>query len=106
MTLYVLSGLAEARRYGVSVPKDMIQKALRYVNKEIPLLLKPEERELALVSFAAYVVTSYSPKEFPEAKKGYEAARSWVVFLERHIHAMTPLGKAYLAYTYLRLGDP
>jgi len=105
MTLYVLSGLAEARRYGVSVPKDMIQRALRYVNKEIPLLLKPEERELALVSFAAYVVTSYPPEEFPEAKKGYEAARSWVVFLERHIHAMTPLGKAYLAYTYLRLGD-
>jgi uncharacterized protein YfaS (alpha-2-macroglobulin family) len=105
MTLYVLSGLAEARRYGVSVPKDMIQKALRYVNKEIPLLLKPEERELALVSFAAYVVTSYSPEEFSEAKKGNEAARSWIVFLERHIHAMTPLGKAYFAYTYLRLGD-
>ncbi len=105
ITLYVLSGLAEARRYGVSVPKDMIQKALRFVNKEIPLLLKPEERELALVSFAAYVVTSYSPEEFSEAKKGSEAASSWVVFLERHIHAMTPLGKAYLAYTYLHLGD-
>ena len=32
MTLYVLAGLAEARRYGVEVPNDMIQKALRYVN--------------------------------------------------------------------------
>ncbi|MBN2120638.1 MAG: hypothetical protein JW734_06255 [Candidatus Omnitrophica bacterium] len=105
MTLYVLAGLAEARRYGVEVPKDMIQKALRYVNKEIPLLLKAEERELSLISFAAYVVTSYSPKEFPEAKKGYEAAKSWVVFLEQHIPAMTPLGKAYLSFTYLRLGD-
>ncbi len=105
MTLYVLSGLAEARRYGVEAPKDMIQKALRYVNKEIPLLLKAEERELSLVSFAAYVVTAYSPKEFPEAQKGYEAAKSWVVFLEQHIHAMTPLGKAYLSFTYLRLGD-
>jgi uncharacterized protein YfaS (alpha-2-macroglobulin family) len=105
MTLYVLSGLAEARRYGVEVPNDMIQKALRYVNKEIPLLLKAEERELSLISFAAYVVTSYSPKEFPEAQKGYEAAKSWVVFLEQHIHAMTPLGKAYLSFTYLRLGD-
>jgi len=105
MTLYVLSGLAEARRYGVEVPKDMIQKALRYVNKEIPLLLKPEERDLSLVSFAAYVVTSYPPEEFSEAKKGHEAAKSWVVFLEKHIHAMTPFGKAYLSFTYLRLGD-
>ncbi|MDP2923336.1 MAG: alpha-2-macroglobulin family protein [Candidatus Omnitrophota bacterium] len=105
MTLYVLSGLAEARRYGVDVPKDMIGKALRYVNSEIPLRLKPEEYDLALVSYAAYVVTSFSPNEFPEAKAGYEAAKSWVVFLEKHIYALTPFGKAYLAYTYLRLGD-
>ncbi|MFC1703307.1 MG2 domain-containing protein [Candidatus Omnitrophota bacterium] len=105
MTLYVLAGFAEARRYGVEVPRDMIQRALRYVNKEIPLLLKAQERELSLVSFAAYVVTSYSPKEYPEAKKGHQAAESWVVFLEKHIHAMTPLGKAYLSFTYLRLGD-
>ncbi|MCM8800465.1 MAG: hypothetical protein NC912_00400 [Candidatus Omnitrophica bacterium] len=105
MTLYVLAGLAEARRYGVEVPKDIIEKALEYVNKEIPLSLKAEERELSLVSYAAYVLTSYSPKEFPQAKKGYEAAKSWVVFLERYIHALTPLGKAYLSFTYLRLGD-
>ncbi|MFC1712512.1 alpha-2-macroglobulin, partial [Candidatus Poribacteria bacterium] len=105
ITLYVLAGLAEARRYGVEVPNDMIQKALRYVNKEIPLLLKAEERALSIVSYAAYVVTSYSPEEFSEASKGHEAAKSWVVFLERHIHALTPFGKAYLAYTYLRLGD-
>lgn len=105
MTLYVLSGLAESRRYGVDVPQDMIQKALRYVNKEIPLLLKAEERELALVSFAAYVVTSFSPKEYSEAQVGYDVAKSWVVFLEKNIHALTPFGKAYLAYTYLRLGN-
>jgi len=82
----------------------MIGKALRYVNAEIPLRLKPDERHFALVAFAAYVVTSYSPKEFREAREGHEAAESWVVFLERHIHAMTPFGKAYLAYTYLHLG--
>ncbi|MDH5173684.1 MAG: MG2 domain-containing protein [Elusimicrobiota bacterium] len=105
MTLYVLAGLAEARRYGVDVPEDMIQRALGYVNKEIPLRLKAEARFLSLVSYAAYVVTSYSTEEFSEAKKGHEAARFWVKFLEKHIHALTPFGKAYLAYTYLRLGD-
>lgn len=105
MTLYVLSGLAEARRYGVEVPREMVQKALAYVNKEIPLRLKPEERDLSLISFAAYVVTSYSPNEFPEAKKGHEAAGAWVKYLEENIHALTPFGKAYLAYTYLHLGN-
>ena len=105
MTLYVLSGLAEARRYGVEVPEDMIRRALEYVNKKIPLMLEAEERNLATVSFAAYVVTSYSPEEFAEARAGFEAARAWVVFLERHVYALTPLGKAYLAYTYLHLGN-
>lgn len=105
MTLYVLSGLAEARRYGVEVPNDMIQRALTYVNQTIPLMLKPEERYLATVSYAAYVVTSYSPQEFSEAKTGFEATKSWVVFLERHLQALTPLGKAYLAFTFFRLGE-
>ncbi|MFH0732635.1 MAG: alpha-2-macroglobulin family protein [Candidatus Omnitrophota bacterium] len=105
MTLYVLSGLAEAMNYGVEVPKDIIQGALRYVNNEIPYILKPQERDLALISFAAYVVTSYPAGEFSEAKKGHEAAKSWLVFLENHIDEMTPLSKAYLSFTYLRLGD-
>ena len=105
ITLYVLSGFSEARRYGVSVDQDMIQKALSYVNAEIPLRLKPEERDLAVVSFAAYVVTSFSPKEFSEAQKGHDAAKAWTVFLEQHVNAMTPLGKAHLAFTYLNLGD-
>lgn len=105
MTLYVLAGLAEGAHYGVEMPKEMIEKALNYVNSEIPLRLKPEEYDLALVSYAAYVVTSFSPTKFSAAKAGFEAAKSWVVFLDQHIHALTPFGKAYLAYTYLRLGD-
>lgn len=105
MTLYVLDGFAHARRYGVDVPRDMIERALGYVNKEIPLRLKPEAYELSLVSLAAYVVTSYPQGEFSNAKEGFEAAKSWVQFLENNIHALTQFGKAYLAYTYLHLGD-
>lgn len=105
MTLYILAGFAEARHYGVEIPREIIDRALGYVNKEIPLRLKAEERDLSLAAYAAYVLTSYSPQEFFQAKAGFEAARSWAVFLEKNIHALTPLGKAYLAYTYLRLGD-
>ena len=105
MTLYVLDGFAQARRYGVEVPRDMIERALAYVNQEIPLRLKPEAYELSLISMAAYVVTSYPQNEFPTAKQGFEAAKSWVQFLEKNIHALTQFGKAYLAYTYFHLGD-
>ncbi|MBN2143670.1 MAG: hypothetical protein JW774_03505 [Candidatus Aureabacteria bacterium] len=104
ITLYVLAGFAEARRYGVEVPLDVVSKALNYINSTIPLRLKPEEEALALISYAAYVVTSFSIKEFPEAKIGIESAKAWVVFLEKHLHSMTPFGKAYLAFTLLRLG--
>ncbi len=105
MTLYVLNGFAQARRYGVEVPRDMTERARAYVNKEIPLRLNPEAYELSLISMAAYVVTSYPQNEFPAAQQGFTAAKSWVQFLENNIHALTQFGKAYLAYTYLHLGD-
>ncbi len=105
ITLYVLDGFAHARRYGVEVPWQVISKALAYVNQEIPLKLKAEDSYLALVAYAAYVVTSFSVQEFPQAKAGFDAARSWVVFLDKHSAALTPFGKAYLAYVHLRLGD-
>lgn len=105
MTLYVLDGFSQARRYGVQIPNDMIERALAYVNKEIPLRLKPEAYELSLISMAAYVVTSYPQDDFPAAKEGFEAAKAWIQYLEKNIHALTQFGKAYLAYTYLHLGN-
>ncbi len=105
ITLYVLAGFAEARRYGVEVPHDMINDALSYVNDEIPRRLKPEDSYLAITAYAAYVVTSFSKDEFSEAARGHKEAKKWVKFLHEHIHALTPFGKAYLAYTYYRLGD-
>ncbi|MFH1283112.1 MAG: MG2 domain-containing protein [bacterium] len=105
ITLYVLAGFAEVYSYGIPIPEKMVEKALYYVNKEIPLRLKPEPNFLALVSYAAYILTSFPEDEFNGSKIGFRAANSWVVFLNEHKHALTPLGKAYLAYTYLRLGN-
>jgi uncharacterized protein YfaS (alpha-2-macroglobulin family) len=105
ITLYVLAGFAEARRYGVEVPHDMISRALAYVNSEIPSRLKKDPQYLAITAYAAYVLTSYPESEFPEAAAGHKNAGKWVEFLQEHIHALTPFGKAYLAYTYFRLGD-
>ena len=104
MTLYVLAGFAEAKRYGVEIPENTVRKALGYVNNEIPRHLKPEPGEVQLLLYAAYVVTSY-PKDFPEAQLGYKFAQAWIDYADKHSDAMTPYGKALAAYTYMRLGN-
>jgi uncharacterized protein YfaS (alpha-2-macroglobulin family) len=105
ITLYVLAGFAEAKAYGVEVPEDMVRKALTYVQAEIPKRLDEHEGNLALVAYAAYVVTSYSEDEFYEVHKLYEAVPSWLSFIEKNRYSLTPLGKAYLALTYFRAGN-
>lgn len=105
MTLYILDAFAQARKFGVKIDNDMISRALEYVNDRIPYILKPEESQLALVCYSAYILTSFPKDEFSGAKKGFKAAKSWVLYLEKNIDKLTPMGKAYLAYTYLRLGE-
>ena len=74
MTLYVLAGFADAKRYGVDIPENVVKKALQYVTGEIAKRLKPEERDIALILYAAYVVTSY-PKTYPGNEQGYMFAQ-------------------------------
>jgi len=105
ITLLVLAGFAEARRYGVDLPQDVVDKALAYATAEIPKHLEKEESHLAITAYAAWVLTSFSPDEYSSAARAHSEARSWVKFLEKHIAALTPFGKAYLAYTHSRLGN-
>jgi uncharacterized protein YfaS (alpha-2-macroglobulin family) len=106
MTLLVLDGFAEARKYDVKIPADMINRAIGYVNREIPKYLKKaEESELTLAVYAAYVVTSYSKAEYGAATKSHEGARAWVKLIDESIFKLTPFGKGYLASIYFRLGE-
>ncbi|MDD5629479.1 MAG: hypothetical protein PHU21_10475, partial [Elusimicrobia bacterium] len=104
ITLLVLSGFAEAQRYGVELPLDNVRRALSYVNNEVPKHLKPEPGEVSLILYAAYVVTSY-PKSWPESALGYKFAKAWVAYADKHADAMTNMGKAMAAYVYWRLGE-
>jgi uncharacterized protein YfaS (alpha-2-macroglobulin family) len=105
ITLYVLAGFAEARSYGVEVPTDMISRALSFVTSTIPTILKAEEGNLALISYAAYVISSYPGNDFYEARKAREYLPAWLKFVDEHRHALTPLGKAYLALSLFRTGN-
>lgn len=104
MTLYALEGLAEAARYNVAIPEDVAKKALSYVLAEIPRHLKAEEGETSLILYAAYVVTSF-PEKWPERAKALSFAKLWADYAGKYSNAMTPFGKAYAAYVYMRLGE-
>lgn len=107
ITLLVLAGLAEAQRYGVEAPPELVENALRYVMSEIPRHLKPEEGEVSLLLYASYVVTSFPAKlkALPSAMRAVKFAKAWLDFAGKHSDAMTQLGKAYAAQAYFRLGD-
>ncbi|HBA60692.1 MAG TPA: hypothetical protein DCZ92_07710, partial [Elusimicrobia bacterium] len=104
MTLYVLDGLAEAARYGVEIPRETAKKALGYVLGEIPAHMKPDEHNVAFILYAAYVVTSFPP-DWAEHKTALGYARKWAQYADKQARAMTPFGKAYASYVWLRLGD-
>ena len=103
MTLLVLDGFAEAGKYGVAMPVEMINKALAYINRKIPEYLKAEEEYLSTAVYAAHVVTSFSGEGFHEAKKSHEGAAAWAEFIDKNIYKLTPFGKAYLASVWFRL---
>ena len=105
ITLYILAGFSEALRYGVDVPRDMIDRALGYVNSELPRRMKEDERNLAFMVYAAYVVTSFPKDEFTQGKAAFKNARDWVDFAAKYLPALTPFGKAYMAYCYWRFGE-
>ncbi len=104
MTLYALDGLAEAARYGVSVPEDVASRALDYALAQAPAYMKPTARDTSYLLYAAYAVTSF-PKDWPQSAEALRYARSWADYAGRHAGAMTPFGKAYAAWVYMRLGD-
>ena len=104
MTLLVLAGWAEAQRYGVAVPIQAVGRALTFVERELPRHLKADQGELSLTLFGAYVITSF-PASLSPAGGGYALPKAWVAFADKHGDALTPLGRAYAALVYRKLGD-
>jgi uncharacterized protein YfaS (alpha-2-macroglobulin family) len=105
MTLYVLAGFAEAGKYGVEVPTDMIRGAFTYLNQTLLHDHNKWEKHIPLIAYAGYVLTAYSPEEIPEAAASRDLILEWLEILEKVIGDLRPLPKAYVAYTYFRLGN-
>lgn len=104
ITLVVLEGLSEAAMYGVEFPKDLFEKALNYVYRELPKYLKAQVGELQFLIYGTYIFTSFDSK-LNKLSSNSEVAKAWVPFIEKHDTLITPLGHAYMAHIYKRLGN-
>jgi uncharacterized protein YfaS (alpha-2-macroglobulin family) len=104
ITLVVLEGLSEAAMYGVDFPKDLFEKALNYVYGELPKYLKAQIGELQFLIYGMYVFTSFDSKP-NTLSHNKQVADVWVPFIERHDTLITPLGHAYMAHIYKRIGN-
>ncbi len=103
ITLIVLEGLSEAAMYGVAFPKDLFEKALNYVYRELPKYLKAQIGELQFLIYGTYIFTSFDSK-LNTLSSNKDVADVWIPFIEKHDTLITPLGHAYMAHIYKRLG--
>tara|TARA_B110001454_G_scaffold219203_1_gene252166 strand:+ start:92165 stop:98101 length:5937 start_codon:yes stop_codon:yes gene_type:complete len=104
ITLIVLEGLSEAAMYGVPFPKDLFEKALNYVYGELPKYLKAQIGEMQFLIYGMYVFTSFDSK-LNKLSDNKQIADVWVPFIEKHATLITPLGHAYMAHIYKRIGN-
>ena len=72
MTLYVLEQLSILEEFGVQPPHDVVARALRYVEAELPRHVKKEETSVSYLAYGSYVLTSWDPQE---VSRGAAAAR-------------------------------
>jgi uncharacterized protein YfaS (alpha-2-macroglobulin family) len=103
ITLILLEGFSEALKYGVDIPRPMIEKALDYVYKELPKYLKAEKHELQFLVYGSYVFSSFDSVNLKMSRNA-EALKSWLPFIEKYEDLITPLGQAYLANIYHKMG--
>lgn len=104
ITLVVLEGLSEAAAYGVDFPRDMYEKALNYVYRELPKYMKASVGELQFLIYGTYIFTAFDTN-LKQLSNNKEVASAWIPFIEKHEALITPLGHAYMANIYKKLGN-
>lgn len=103
ITLSVLGAMAEARDLGVTVPEELARKAFEYAVPKLAERLQPKQTGVALALYASYVLSSYLESDWAKAAK--ETIVKTLAVAESQVDALTPIGKAYAAWAWRRLGD-
>lgn len=108
LTLYVLASFGEAYRFGAEIPQAEVRKALAWVTEEVNRTLKRDpDGSLLSVTYALYAAHTLSvyPQTWKEVKAAFPFIRNWADWADKQAKFMTPLGQAYAAAVYHRLGE-
>jgi uncharacterized protein YfaS (alpha-2-macroglobulin family) len=108
MTLYVAAGFARAAEFKVDVPKDLVQRAWKYLGDhfraEHARKLMAEDCCWEWLTFLGYVASSYPDPTWVDGALGAEERAAMLAFSFKHWKQHAPLLKAYLALTLKRAG--
>ena len=105
MTLYVLEQLSMLQDFGITPPHELVARALRYVEGELPRHVKKDEANVSYLAYGSYVLTSFDPKRYPEAGRMRGEVAEWMKYVLANRQVLTPFGRAWCARVEARLGD-
>lgn len=105
MTTYLLHGFSRALEFKVAIPKDMVQKAWRYVNKEYNNKLRKKlKSHLSEITLINYVLSAYPDVSWTGGAFSSKDRAAMLNYSFKHWRTLSPLLKAYLALTLKRAG--
>ena len=105
MTTYLLHGFSRALEFKVQIPKDMVQKAWRYVNREYKNKLhKQLKKHLAETTLVNYVLSAYPDTSWTGGVFSQKDRAEMLNYSFKHWRELSPLLKAYLSLTLKRAG--
>lgn len=99
MTLYYLSGMAEATRFNVEIPEKETRKALNYALNEINV-----KRDKYLYLYGMYVLSSFNPK-WSETRRAFKLIKEHLKEIEQSAVVASPITLAYIAQIFNAIGD-
>ncbi len=105
MTLYMLHGFSRALEFKSPVPKDMVQKAWRYLYAEFkdqPI----KNQHLNEMTFINYLLSAYPDSSWTGGVFNNQQRKNMLNQSFKQWRELSPLLKSYLALTLHRSGQP
>jgi len=103
MTAYLLHGFSKALEFKINVPKDMVQRAWRYLHQQYGSDLK-DISQLPQITFINYILSAYPDTSWSDHIYSPKDRQKMLDHSFKHWKELSPLLKSYLALTLHRAG--
>lgn len=105
MTAYLLHGFSRALEFDIPIPKDMVKKAWRYLDKEYENKLRKNLKDhLHEITLINYVLSAYPDASWTGGVFSAKDKKTMLDLSFKRWRELPPMLKAYLALTLKRAG--